>query len=328
MNRLQKTITFLAMSWFCCATTSFAQQFTQLTQYMNNQLTYNPAYVGSKEDVNVEAGVRMQWLGLEGSPMTQVVGVHLPVAGIKSGIGLNIVNDLIGAERNTGLMFSYAYRAKLGAKSRLAIGFNIGGIQKSLNGDKLRSPNGDYTGGIDHSDDFIPVGVASGFSPDAGFGIYLEANKLTIGLSAQHLLEPTISFDTPSSGSYDIHFNRHFFFFGAYEMEIGNILLYPSLLLKSDLVKLQGEVSAIAAFGDIFKAGLGFRGLEPNSFDAISILGGIDISRQLALMYSYDFTLSNLRNASSGSHELSVHYKIQNLLPTKKGKATYTPRFL
>lgn len=328
MNPLQKTITFLVMSWFCCITTSWAQQFTQLTQYMNNQLTYNPAYAGSKEDVNIEAGVRMQWLGLEGSPMTQVVGVHLPMAGISSGIGLNIVNDLLGAERNTGLMLSYAYRAKLGAKSRLAIGFNIGGVQKSINGNKLRSPDGEYIGGIDHGDDFIPLGVASGLALDAGFGIYLEADKLTIGLSAQHLLEPTINFDTPSMGNYGIPFNRHFFFFGSYQMEIGNILLYPSLFLKSDLVKLQGEVSAIAAFGDVFKAGLAFRGLEPNSFDAASILGGIDISSQLTLMYSYDFTLSNLRNASSGSHELSVHYKIQDLLPTKKGKATYTPRFL
>ena len=111
-------------------------------------------------------------------------------------------------------------------------------------------------------------------------------------------------------------------------MEIGNIVLHPSLLLKSDLVKLQGEISAIAAFGDIFKGGLAFRGIEPDSFDAVSILAGMDISRQLTLMYSYDFTLSNLRNAGSGSHELSVHYKIQDLLPTKKGKATYSPRFL
>ncbi|MEZ4886539.1 MAG: type IX secretion system membrane protein PorP/SprF [Chitinophagales bacterium] len=318
----------LLVSWFCCATVSRAQQFTQLTQYMNNRLTYNPAYAGSKEDVNVEAGIRMQWLGIEGSPMTQVVGVHLPVAGIKSGIGLNIVNDLLGAERNTGLMLSYAYRAKIGARANLAIGFSIGGIQKSINGNKLRSPSGDYIGGIDHQDDFIPLGVASGIAPDAGFGIYLQSDKLTIGLSAQNLLEPTIDFSTPSGENYGIGFNRHFFLFSAYEMEIGNIVLYPSLLLKSDLVKLQGEISAIAAFGDIFKGGLAFRGLEPDSFDAVSILAGIDISRQLTLMYSYDFTLSTLRNASSGSHELSVNYKIQNILPTKKGKAIYTPRFL
>ena len=278
--------------------------------------------------MNLEAGIRMQWVGIEGSPMTQIVGVHMPVAGIRSGVGLNIINDLVGAERNTGVMLSYAYRAKLGARSSLAIGFNIGGIQKSIDGDKLRSPSGDYIGGINHDDDFIPVGVASGMAPDAGIGIYLESDKLTIGLSAQHLLEPSIDFDIPSGGTYGIGFNRHFFLFGAYEMEIGNIVLHPSLLLKSDLVKLQSEISAIAEFGDIFKGGLAFRGLEPDSFDAVSILAGMDISRQLTLMYSYDFTLSTLKNASSGSHELSVQYKIQDLLPTKKGKAIYTPRFL
>ncbi|MFK7906592.1 MAG: type IX secretion system membrane protein PorP/SprF [Chitinophagales bacterium] len=328
MNRLQKTIICLLVSWLSCTSIVWAQQFPQLTQYMNNRLSYNPAYAGSKEDVNLEAAVRMQWVGIEGSPMTQVVGVHLPVAGIRSGIGLNIVNDLLGAERNTGLMLSYAYQAKLGARSKLSIGLSVGGIQKSLDGGKLRSSGGDYTGGVDHQDDLIPVGVASGIAPDAGFGLYLESDKLTLGLSAQHLLEPAIGFDTNSGGTYDISFNRHFFFFGSYEMEIGNIVLHPSLLLKSDLVKMQGEVSAIAAFGGIFKGGLAFRGLEPNSFDAVSILAGVDMSQQFALMYSYDFILSNLNNASSGSHELSVHYKFQHILPTRKGKAIYTPRFL
>ncbi|MGB1242257.1 MAG: PorP/SprF family type IX secretion system membrane protein, partial [Chitinophagales bacterium] len=246
MNRLQKTITYLFVSWFSCTSIVWAQQFPQLTQYMNNRLSYNPAYAGSKEDVNLEAAVRMQWVGIEGSPMTQVVGIHLPVAGIRSGIGLNIVNDLLGAERNTGLMLSYAYQAKLGTKSKLSIGLSVGGIQKSLDGGKLQSPTGDYSGSIDHQDDLIPLGVASGIAPDAGFGLYLESDKLTLGLSAQHLLEPAIGFDTNSGGTYDISFNRHFFFFGSYEMEIGNIVLSPSLLLKSDLVKLQGEVSAIA----------------------------------------------------------------------------------
>ncbi len=328
MNYLQKTITCLLANWLFCATFSWAQQFTQLTQYMNNQMTYNPAYVGSKEDVNVEVGLRMQWLGIEGSPATQVVGVHMPVAGISSGIGLNIVNDLLGAERNTSLMLSYAYRAKLGANARLGVGFNIGGIQKGLDGNKLRSSNGDYVGGIDHADDFIPTGSVSALAIDAGLGVYLETDRLTLGLSAQKLLEPTVSFSNPAGGNLDIPYNRHFFFFGSYELEIGNILLYPSLLLKSDLVKLQGEISAVAAFGDVFKAGLAFRGFEPESFDAVSILAGMDISRQFTLMYSYDLTLSALRDASSGSHELSVHYKIQNLLPTKRGKAIYTPRFL
>lgn len=328
MNYLQKTIIYLLASWLFCATFLQAQQFTQLTQYMNNQMTYNPAYVGSKEDVNVEAGLRMQWLGIEGSPATQVVGVHMPVAGISSGIGLNIMNDLLGAERNTSLMLSYAYRAKLGANARLGIGFNIGGIQKGLDGNKLRSPNGDYIGGTDHLDDFIPVGTVSGLAIDGGFGVYLEAKRLTLGLSAQNLLEPKVSFSNPTGGDVTIPYNRHFFFFGSYELEVGNILLHPSLLLKSDLVKLQGEISAVAAFGDVFKAGLAFRGFEPDSFDAVSILAGMNISRQFTLMYSYDLTLSTLRDASSGSHELSVHYKIQNLLPSKKGKAIYTPRFL
>lgn len=307
------------------------QQLPQFTQYMFNQLNFNPAYAGSQEGLNLDAAARFQWVGIEGSPLTQSVGLHLPVPFLRSGVGLSVTNDILGAERVTSIHLSYAYRLKLGAGTHLAIGVRGGGFQQNIDGTKLRSPSGTYDGGINHNDGYIPVLSESGYALDLGSGIYFSSPRLNVGVSALHLLEPTIGFKTVADSTIvsNIGFNRHLALYGAYKFDIGNTMnLEPSLLVKSDLKKWQIELGMILTYDEFIRGGVAFRGFNPDSFDAVAIMVGIAVSKKMNIMYSYDLSISTLKNATSGSHEISLQYSFKNLLPSKSGKTIYNSRFL
>ena len=307
------------------------QQLPQFTQYMFNQLNINPAYAGSQEGLNLEAAARFQWVGIEGSPLTQTVGLHVPVPFLRSGVGLNVTNDMLGAQRTTSAYLSYAYRQKIGASTYLSIGVRGGAIQQNLDGSILRSPEGLYEGSIDHQDDYIPLRSESGYTLDLGSGIYLASSRLQVGVSGLHLLEPSIGYSALADSSLvsELSFNRHIAIYGAYKFDIGNTMsLQPSLLVKSDLKKWQLEAGAILTYDDFIRGGVAFRGFNPDSFDAVAILAGIAVSRKLNIMYSYDLNISQLKNANSGSHEVTLQYAFKNLLPSKSGKTIYNPRFL
>ena len=64
-----------------------AQQDAQYTQFMFNKLAYNPAYAGSIESPTLTAIYRKQWIGLEGSPETQVLSYTQRMLYNRGGIG-------------------------------------------------------------------------------------------------------------------------------------------------------------------------------------------------------------------------------------------------
>jgi len=328
---MKKTILYTLIVfavWFSNITVN-AQQNPQYTQYMFSQLSYNPAYAGSKTGINLEGLLRAQWVGIEGAPLSQSLGIHLPVPYLKSGIGLSINNDLLGAYRYTNVYLNYAYRLKVGNLSTLALGINIGGLQQGLQGDKLVTPTGDYNDGVSHNDVLLnEVKPQSSIAPDAGLGIQLETQQFFISISALHLLEPTLSFQN-STDEVQITQKRHFYAHLAYKFALtNNIYVNPSVLLKSDLNRHQVEATALFNYNENIHFGVGFRGYEPNSFDAVSLIAGMKISPVLMLSYAYDLGISGLRNYQSGSHELVIHYNLNNVLPTQKGKTRYNPRYL
>ena len=58
------------------------------------------------------------------------------------------------------------------------------------------------------------------------------------------------------------------------------------------------------------------------------ILAGIKLNEKITLAYSYDLTLSTLREVSDGSHEILINYNLGK--PVGKGKmppVIYNPRF-
>jgi len=295
---------------------------------MFQQLNYNPAYAGQNYGVNVQTFARFQYVDVPGAPLTQAIALDIPLPRLNSGLGVHFSNDVLGAESNIKFSLDYAYRLNFSKYSSLAFGASAGIFQKSLDGAALLSPDGNYELLIDHQDTFIPQADASSMIPSFSLGAYFVSGEFDLGLSVQQLFTAE-SVLTTDLGESRITAKPHFYLYSGYKFDIfNNFMLFPSLLVKSDMIIFQSDIALTAYYQDKYFLGTGLRGYNADSFDALVLLLGIKLLDHMTVSYSYDLLLSSLSEVSSGSHELSFSASLKNLLPRAGSKIIFNPRNL
>lgn len=292
---------------------TFAQQDPQYSHYMFNGFVFNPALAGSKESLSALGLFRTQYVGIDGGPQTQTISAHMPIANINSGVGVHIINDGIGlGNSNLSFMASYAYKYQL-ANGTLSGGLGLGFIQRSLDGEKLKSN--------DPNDPVIPTGKLNAVKLDINLGAFYNTELYYVGLSATHLNRANMAFDGIKSSEYRnvIHTNL----VAGYNWNVSPTLdIKPSVLIKYSKA-LSFDVNAMAFINQRFWGGLSYR-----LNDAIIGIVGLNITPQIKFSYAYDYTLSNLNVASSGSHEAILGYDVVFKKKVKTDVIIKTPRFL
>ena len=299
---------------------------------MLNKYGFNPAYAGLENSLVATGVFRKQWVELEGSPNQQTVNVHMPLYIAGGGIGINLENESLGVENNTFASLSYNYFIPIGKSGILSAGASGGIFQKSLDGSKIRTPDGIYDpndpGLFDHMDELLPLSEIKASVPTFNVGLYFQNEDLEIGISSSNINEGILSLQ--GNKVVDIQLKRNYFFIFAYNLEIGKSLsIQPSVLLKSDNVQTELHFSAIGTYDDNFFGGFSFRGYNSNTIDAAVFLAGFKISERVKMAYSYDLTLSDLKRVNNGSHEILLKYDLGRSLG--KGippKIIHNPRFL
>ena len=111
------------------------QQDPQFTNNAFYKIGVNPGYAGSENAISGLILNRYQWAGFEGAPKTLVFCGEGPihVFGHPGGIGLNVVSDELGFEKNTWVNMIYAYKIPLSMGS-LGIGIAGGFYNKNIKG--------------------------------------------------------------------------------------------------------------------------------------------------------------------------------------------------
>ena len=319
---------FFTLIIMCVAFTVQSQQLGQYTMYMLNQYRTNSAYAGLDNSLSATGVFRSQWVGLEGSPTMQNINLHMPMYIINGGIGLNVENITLGAEQNLSAKLSYAFHKVVGNVGILSIGAGAGIYQKSLDGNRLRTPGGDYVENtpINHNDQILSEAQESAITPIFDIGVFYQSEKLEIGASAVNLVEPKVNLNT----NVNFQLKRHYFLTMAYNWEVSNLLTFqPSIMAKSDLTETQLEISAIVKYDDNIFVGTAFRGYSQNTIDAAAFLAGIKLSEKITLAYSYDLTLSSYNSVSNGSHEILIKYNLNKTIGAGvPPRIIHNPRFL
>jgi type IX secretion system PorP/SprF family membrane protein len=305
----------------------YAQSEPQFTQYMFNRYLVNPAYAGHDDALEVSAIHRSQYVSLANRFIaTQGLNLNLPIDVISSGIGITAINDLIGFQRSTYLALNYDYRKKF-KWGKMGIGIGLGLIQTSIDGDKLRAPEGDYATGVNHNDNFLPNNLQQGVAPDLSFGIYFNNEKYFAGASINHIAFSSASIKSESGGKTKLNFSRNLFFTGGYEFKISNkFSIMPSALIKTDLKKVQLDLSLTTTIINNIIAGISFRGYTKNTIDALALVLGFKY-KGVQLTYSYDANLSYLTKFNTGSHEIGLSYRYPFRKKESRGYFYNNPRF-
>jgi type IX secretion system PorP/SprF family membrane protein len=276
-----------------------SQQDPLSSHYMFNTLTYNPGVSGTSGMICATALNRQQWVGFLGAPTTTVFNISAPVTlfSIKSGVGLVVESDNIGFEKDINLSAAYSYLMDLG-QGKLGIGLSLGMLNETLN-PKWQIPEGDtYTPAS--GDPLIPENKESLVIFDAGLGLYYKADKYYTAFSITHLNQPKIKFTKGLS-----YVSRHYYLTAGYTVQLPNpsLELIPSFFAFSDGKVVQLTVTSLMRYNKKAWGGVSYR-----AGDALIGMVGIELFNGIRLGYSYDFTISDIKKNSTGSHEFIVNY--------------------
>lgn len=299
--------------------TASAQQDTQFSQYMFNNLFVSPAYAGVEGVTQLTAFHRSQWLGYQssfggdgGAPTTQMISFNTPIFKLRSGFGAYVLNDQLGPQNNQEVQLSYAYH--LGIKeSKLSFGIQLGAYSQTINGSHYRY--------IQNNDPLIIEGKESQVRPDLGLGLYYRSEKYYLGMGVNHLLRSQFDFgQNISRGALQNQIN----FTAGYFYEVNfDLKLNPTILVKTDLKQYSFDVGVIATLKDQMWAGLSFRQSEA----AILMLGYSFLKdKSMKLGYSIDFIVKDAQAKQPTSHELMLSYQLP-VNPGSGKKVVRTPRY-
>lgn len=305
----------------------WSQSEPQFTQHMYNRYLFNPAYAGSEDAIEFSLLHRSQYVSLASRFIaSEAFNFNMPIYAASSGIGLTVVNDFIGYQRSTSLSLNYDYRKKF-KWGNLALGLGGGIIQTSLDGTKLKAPDGDYNNGqFNHNDDVLPATLQKGIAPDFSFGLYFNNEKYYAGAAINHVALSSASIRSANTKS-KVRFTRNIFFTGGYDFTISKKLqIEPSAIIKTDLKKVQADVSVNFTIINNIITGISFRGYTKKTIDALAFNLGVRY-KGFQLVYSYDANLSYLSKFNTGSHELSLNYRYSLKKKEAKGHYYYNPRF-
>lgn len=276
-----------------------AQQDSHYSQYMFNHLAINPAYAGSWNYLTTNLIYRKQWLNIDGAPTTQSFTLHAPSRNQRHGFGFSIYNDKIGVTRSTMANLAYAYRIPLGENANLSFGLH-GTIENINNTFSTVSTGSLIQNGIDDPTFSQNLNV---WLPNVGAGALFNTRHFYLSLSAPDLIENEIGDNTVANTEVRHFFASTGFIIGS---EDAPVKFKPSLLLKYQPNSPVGlDLNAQFLLKNRVWLGASYR-LE----DAVVGMFQWQISPWLRLGYAYDYTISELSTATSGSHEFLLGFDL------------------
>ncbi|MEI6852036.1 MAG: type IX secretion system membrane protein PorP/SprF [Bacteroidota bacterium] len=303
------------------ALSGYAQQNSPFSQYIFNMMLINPAYVGTKQLISLDATYNTQWTGFKGAPSTQTVSAEGAI-NQNMGIGLHFLNDRIGAQYQQGLFASYSYIIRFNEKWRMSFGIAAGISNFTLDGTKLIIDNPD--------DPSIPKTKVSAVKFDSKAGLFLYSQRFYFGFSVTDLFA-----DVWKSKDLSVPKQvRHYYITSGYVFDAGkNLKIKPSLLVREDFnAPTNVDVNLFFLIKDRFWLGSSVR-FGANIFkdpsldntlrhrDAMVFMTEWNITRSLRIGYAYTLSLTALQGYSG--HEIEVGYTF----PKKADTKMRTPRY-
>lgn len=287
-----------------------AQQATQSSLGLLNPFQWNPAFAGIQGKAGASLGARLQWTGLEGAPVTQVVNFHAPFEILGGGLGLKMENDALGAAQSLRALIAYNYQLPLG-EGVLGMGVGAGIVRRILDGSKLRTPEGSYLDNFaDHRDALLTLGRMQGAAPVLEAGVYYYSPRFEVGFALSNVNRPGIGMGTFQWSEIPVFFAN-----ATYNIELSPTFAAQSALwARGDRTQVQTDLALIFQYKQNISVGASLRGYDSDSLDALAFIAGFQLSEKLRLAYAWDWTLSPLQQASSGSHELLLTYALPKIL--------------
>ena len=329
LKKINLVMIFAVVCFFSSQKESKAQD-PAFSQFYANPLYLNPAFSGSapKGAPRGNLNYRDQWPGIGRTYVTTAVSYDQYVDKIGGGLGVMFVNDRSGdgnLQVNTASLI-YAYHLEVSRKFRINAGFEATYRRMDLNWDNLTF--GDM---IDPKYGFIystQENIANNPSykqfPDFSTGLVGYTEDFYFGFAAHHLTQPNQGFISESSLPTKVtaHFGGNF----PINRFSNNVTMISPNFLYQKQQDFQQFNYGVYVYRGPFVGGLWARHSIEN-FDSFILLIGL-LQDNFKFGYSYDITVSNLKNSNTlGAHELSFTIYLPNKTRSKSFNTISCPQF-
>lgn len=279
---------------------AFAQQDPHYTQYMYNMNVINPAYAGSKEHLSFGLLYRKQWVDLEGAPSTFSLAGSMPV-GKNVGLGLSMISDKIGPISENNVYADFSYTLNLGGEHRLAFGLKGGatfhkvGLYSDIG--QVQDPNAivnDPAFAQNTSNTFLNIGS----------GLFYYTNKYYLAFSVPNMIKSThLDYNGRKYGNESVHY----FLTGGYVFQLSDMWKFkPFAMVKTAFGSpISYDISTNFLYNERFEMGATYR--RDDSFGAMV---NYAINPNLRIGYAYDHVISDLKVATTSSHEIILLFDL------------------
>ncbi len=273
---------------------AFSQEDPLYVQYINNPMILNPAYAGLNNNFNASVSYRKQWGGFEGSPTTFHVSGHTSLAKNKMGLGILLIQDKTGANSNTEMNMTYAYRLNFNG-THLSFGMQAGFINYKTDNTLLNTY--DPTDPAFNSD----INV---IRPNVGAGVILNSEKFFAGISVPRMLNTTTLLSTDTASMKARLYDQHYYGSFGYVFYLSTRMrLRPSCLVRYvQGAPLSVDYTVAINLDEKYTAGLYTRNLNAGGF-----LLQLRFAGAYRFGYAFEVPLNNNTVATRfNTHELTL----------------------
>ena len=296
-------------------TFAFAQQEQQYSQYMINQFALNPAVAGTEDFIDLNLGIRQQWLGFEGAPLTYYASGHAtlgkPVHQYHHsneqhnwhGVGFQLVQDQTGPIARKSILFAYAYNFVISRNVRASFGAYAGAKQLSVDAGYWKNID-------DPSDRFFNTDLNTDLQPDIHMGGLVYSKKFFVGLSLFQLLNQKMSYgsfwdEVGQNGKLKTHL------YGNAGVKLwlnDHVEIMPCIMFKYvDSAPLSIDLNAKVTVSEKYWYGASYRALE-----SFNVFAGLEIHRSFDVSYAFEWSTSKIGRYIAGTHELIVGVRLRH----------------
>jgi type IX secretion system PorP/SprF family membrane protein len=283
------------------------------SQFYANPLYLNPGLTGFSSCSRVRLNYRNQWPSLSGQFVQYSASFDTYFKPVSSGVGImvNVDDAGNGILRHTRISGFYSFRLKLNRKMNLNTGFEGSYFNQHLSWDRLIFPDmiDQQTGSLSQSSSYEPQPDYDNKSvADFSAGTFFDyGEKYYAGAAFHHLTQPLLGYyENSTHDELKLKMTLHagcVFNHGKYKnSEKPEWQISPNILYQR---QGNAEQLNLGLYVTRYPVTLGIwhRNNMTNA-DAVIFLIGIEQDRY-GFGYSYDLTLSRLRNLSGGAHEAS-----------------------
>lgn len=292
---------------------SHAQQRAQYSQYALNQFILNPAVAGTQDYVDIKAGYRSQWVGLEDAPATLYLSAQMPIGKefgnshnhhrgehkAWHGIGTYLYNDVTGPTSRSGFYGAYSFNIPLSKKVRMSTGIYVGAQSYKVDGTELA---------LGDPNDPLFSSVYRKSVADAIAGIWIYSKNYFFGVASHQLLGNKLDFEGLSDDIAGLsQLNRHYFATAGMNLQAAqDLFIVPSIMVKS-VTPAPVSVDLTVMIRYQYKYWVG---ASARAGDSFSLVAGTLIKENYSISYSYDLNYSSLRSSNTGSHEILLGVRL------------------